>query len=94
MWSPGGRELFYNDGNAIMRVPIEAATSFSAGTPEVLFQEAYFWGAGPTGRPYDIAPDGRFLMVKEGAGTTRAPAAQIVVVENWFEELEARAPIQ
>ena len=35
-------------------------TSVIPGTPEVLFEEQYFTG---NGRHYDVAPDGRFLMV-------------------------------
>ena len=47
-----------------------------------------------TGRMYDISPDGeRFVLVKElsgGDGETEAP--QVVLVENWFEELERLVP--
>lgn len=32
---------------------------------------------------YDVAPDGRFLMLREASGTT------ITIVLNWFEELKA-----
>jgi len=42
---------------------------------------------------YDASPDGqRFLMVKE----TEATAAnnQIVVVQNWVEELKRRVPLK
>ena len=39
---------------------------------------------------YDIHPDGqRFVMVK-GVGN---PDTQIVLVENWFEELERLVPV-
>jgi hypothetical protein len=37
----------------------------------------------PGGRPYDLAPDGRFLIIRSGeaeAGSGTAP--QIVVVQN------------
>ena len=45
------------------------------------------------GRPYDIAPDGRFLMIRSaqadaGIGT----AATLIVVQNWFEELKRLVP--
>ena len=42
-------------------------------------------------RPYDVAPDGRFLMMTEEP-TTEAEAPPITVVLNWFEELERRVP--
>ena len=44
-------------------------------------------------RNYDVAPDGRFLMVKAGDETGEAPPAQITVVLNWHEELLERVPI-
>jgi len=41
---------------------------------------------------YDVTPDGqRFVIVQEA---TRPPAhvSQLILVENWFEELKARVP--
>ncbi len=59
-----------------------------------------YLGIGPgtrAGRSYDIAPDGqRFLMVKTGASAEGddelTGLTQIVVVQNWFSELQARVP--
>jgi hypothetical protein len=48
----------------------------------------------PGSRPYDIAPDGRFLIIRSGqadAGAGTAP--QIVVVQNWTEELKRLVPV-
>jgi hypothetical protein len=47
-----------------------------------------------THRTYDLSPDGqRFLMIKENAGSSEgnAPPASMIVVQNWFEELKAKA---
>ncbi len=44
-------------------------------------------------RPYDIAPDGRFLIIPTGqaeAGGGTAPNP--IVVLNWFEELKRLVP--
>lgn len=41
------------------------------------------------GRHFDIAPDGRFLMVKD---TAFVPVRQINGVSNWGEELAERVP--
>jgi hypothetical protein len=44
------------------------------------------------GRTFDVAPDGRrFLMIKEGGGDEAAPQ-NLVVVQNWFEELKRLVP--
>jgi Tol biopolymer transport system component len=93
VWAPNGRELFYNSIpiNTMLRVAIDAAPSFRATTPEVLFQKSYFWGLAAGGRTYDMAPDGRFLMIKEG-GTQDERPPSIVLVLNWFEELKRLVP--
>ena len=44
---------------------------------------------------YDVTPDGqRFLMVQPDAGTNSAAPVLIVVVENWFTELERLVPTE
>jgi hypothetical protein len=44
-------------------------------------------GSGGSPRPYDVSPDGRFLLIKEG--TADNEAGGFTVVENWSEELRA-----
>lgn len=49
-------------------------------------------------RTYDITPDGqRFLLIKESApentNDTFDDLTQIIVVQNWFAELERLVPI-
>ena len=72
-------------------VPIKAVSGQGAvGAPRRLFGDGYFFrqfGA----RDYDIAPDGRFLMVKER--TTAVAGRQLNVVRNWAETLTERVPI-
>ena len=93
VWSPDGSELFYRGPRGMMAVPVDTGPTFSAGDPEVLFEEQYF--SFQTARTYDLAPDGRFLMIKEGTTTDdgSAPTAQIILVEHWFEELNRLVPI-
>ena len=95
LWSPDGRELFYRAPNGMMVVPVETDPTFTAGTPEVLFDTQYFFNRSE--RTYDLAPDGqRFLMVKDAAltdGSGTATQEQIVFVEHWFEELKRLVPV-
>jgi Tol biopolymer transport system component len=96
LWAPGGRELFYlSPGGRLMVVPVQTASSFAAGSAEILFDEPYFvGGVGILGRTYDISPDGRrFLMIKESEEATSASLSMTVVL-NWFEELKARVPTE
>ena len=54
---------------------------------EVRFEWPYFLGG--EGRNHDIAPDGRFVVIRDSEqGETGVP--DIHVVLNWFEELQAR----
>ena len=91
LWGPDGRELFYIAGNgALMTVPIQAATGFSAGNGTRLLDVSEYINTN-VGRNYNISPDGRrFLMLKDQEGSG---GAQINVVLNWFEELKRLVPV-
>jgi serine/threonine-protein kinase len=92
VWSPDGGELFFVQGTQLMAATVRADTTFAWDTPEMLFGGDYFFGA--PGRNFDVAPDGRFLMIKDtGQSTGDDSSPQINVVLNWFEELTARVPV-
>ena len=94
MWAHSGRELFYLglDG-ALMRVSVDARGAvWSVETPAKLLEPKYFGTGSNPGRTYDVSPDDRrFLMIKQGSGDQVAPP-QIVVVQNWLEELKRLVP--
>jgi serine/threonine-protein kinase len=93
-WSPDGRELFYLALDArMMRVSVTAAGStWSASNPEAQLAARYFT-AGGTARTYDISRDGRrFLLIKQAGSDRSGVPPQIVVVQNWTEELARLAP--
>jgi eukaryotic-like serine/threonine-protein kinase len=90
VWNPNGKELFYRSGDKMMAAEITTTPSFSVGKSKMLFQGPYTPTTG-TFPFYDVSPDGqRFLMLKPAE--TAAAATQIVVVENWFEELKRLVP--
>ena len=91
-WAPNGRELFYLDSSgAMIAVPIQTTPTFSAGVPTKLFEGQWF--RGQAGRTYDVAQDGRFLMIKDAAtGDQGATSPTMTVVVNWVEELKAKLP--
>jgi serine/threonine protein kinase len=93
-WALSGREMFYAaPTGALMRVGVERAPSWEATTPTLLVKEGYFTvPGGNRGRTYDISPDGqRFLMIKEG-GSEQAAVPQIIVAQNWDQELKRLVP--
>jgi len=98
VWRKDGRELFYlqaseQNGRLIVRVmavPVTTTPTFSVGAARLLF-EGPFRADGPF-RGYDVTPDGqRFLMVR---AVEQPPAriTQMVLVQNWFQELKTKAP--
>ena len=90
VWNPNGKELFYRNSDKMMAVDVATQPGFSVGKPRILFQGQYV----PTSATfpyYDVSRDGqRFLMIKESED--KPALTQIVVVQNWFEELKARVP--
>jgi len=93
VWARNGRELFYVDlADTLISVPVQTSgTMFVAGRPVKLFETGS--GASLTStRDFDVAPDGeRFLMIKENVARNTTPPG-MVVVERWFELLNARLP--
>jgi hypothetical protein len=86
IWSVDGKEIYYRSGNRMMAVPVTTHPSFARGRPITLFEGAFVQGA--AGLPaYDVAKDGRFLMMRPVAGSE---ARQLHVVLNWFDELNER----
>lgn len=90
-WGSDGSELFYLAGRRMMAAPIRTDPSFDHGRSEVLFEGDYFFGR--DGRNYDVAPDGRFLMITGTSPGDDAPPLETTAVLNWFEELKARIPV-
>jgi serine/threonine-protein kinase len=96
-WSPDGRELYYvSPRSEMMRAPVGTGAAWSRATPQVLFDARPYFLGSSLGSPYfmyDVAKDGRFLMVKPVAGSkTRGTTANLVVILNWFEELKRLVP--
>ena len=96
LWTRNGQELAYvSPTGAVMGVGVERAPSWKATTAKVLVKEGYLTtiGAGQTGRPYDISPDGqKFLMIKNPPAQADAPRDRLNVVQHWAEELKRLVP--
>jgi hypothetical protein len=66
-----------------MSVPVAIAGDAPVGAARKLFEGDY-------GPAWDVAPDARFLMVKNTAPV--GAGDRIVVVRNWFTELSKKVP--
>jgi len=86
LWSPDGREIYYRSPSALMAVSVQTSPVFAAGTPREVFSLSDYVLAGSRGIKYDVAPDGRFLMLKDESGVSGSQE-RFVVVQHWFEEL-------
>jgi len=96
LWAHNGREMFYVDlDHRVVAVRIDTSDGFRVTGERVLFQldpsyatRLYRWTSGL----WDITPDDqRFLMVR----SRTLPAEdrpQLVVVQNFFEELGRLLP--
>jgi eukaryotic-like serine/threonine-protein kinase len=94
LWSHDGGELFFGspDGRQMLAVTIQSGPALIAGRAHVLFELAMLVQAFGN-RPYDIAPDGRFLIIaRSQADADGGPASNLIVVQNWDQELKRLVP--
>jgi len=100
VWSRDGTELFFRaalspDRHTIVAVGVTIDGGFTVGGARALPIEGF--SVAPAIRNFDVTPDGRrFLMVfpAEPATTGESVRPTINIVENWFEELRQRVPVE
>ena len=83
IWSRDGTQLFYRSGRQIMSARIERTPVFRVVSRATLFEGDYL--ASPNYAQYDVARDGRFIMLKPTGAST-----QITVVVNWPHTVVAK----
>ena len=96
LWARNGKQLFFRSMDPwgqVWVVDVQTDGGFSASKPRLLFKSPGLYIGDPI-RSWDLSFDGqRFLMVKlEEAKST--PVTELVLVQNWFEELKRLAPIK
>jgi len=87
VWARNGRALFYRGPTGeVIKVDVTTGARFSIGQRRIVLTGNYITDASHAS--YDVAPDGRFLMLKRAGAE-----AQTIVVHNWGRELrEKTAP--
>lgn len=88
LWSHSGKELFYRDASGnLMAVAVRSSATFSAGRSTTLFTAGGYF-AWRNGAQYAVAADDRrFIMIRRVPGS---PPDELIMVDNWFEELKAK----
>ena len=87
LWSKEGDELYFRQGSKVMAASVTLAPEIDVSTPHELFDGPYTLDLSGHQR-YDVAPDGRFLMVENSEDF------RVVVVEGFFEELNRLVPTE
>jgi hypothetical protein len=90
-WSPNGRTLYYREGTALVAadlgpgpgIQVRGRTTLFQGTNHRLY---------PLFAQYDVHRDGNHFLVvrRRGASGEEEVQDEMVVVVNWFRELEER----
>ena len=71
----------------MMAVTITSGSSLTASSPRMLFEGRYQVSDTGSGG-FDVASDGRFLMIQ--ATVAEQPATEFNIVLGWFNDVKAR----
>jgi eukaryotic-like serine/threonine-protein kinase len=84
VWTRGGRELFYRNGNQFLSVDIQSGSGLTAGTPHVLFAGDFSSG-GREDAPfeYDVSRDGNVIYATRRVAAPE-PERRLAIVTNWL----------
>ena len=78
-WSKDGRTVFFQSGARMMSIALESRSPLRAGPPRVLFEGGFVPSHSTFRRTFDVAVDGRFLVVTRDGS---APEPPLVVITN------------
>jgi hypothetical protein len=90
VWSADGWTLFYRNGNRMMEAEIAMKPPFrsgrraKSGTGRIFLRNSMITN-------YDVAADGRFLMLRTPNEPT-ATGTKVNVILNWWKELAGSRP--
>ena len=82
-WSRDGREIFFLSEHAVMSASVRTNSGFESAAPTALFAADLFEGGDSF--DYEIAQDGRFLVLSPVAGSRDSG---LHVIANWLSTLK------
>jgi len=92
LWARDGRTLFYIEATSDRQhrmMEVSWGTGANPGKPNPLFDASAYLTSTPV-RGYDVAADGRFLMLRVEGRAPVQPVTHINVVLNWFADLRSK----
>ena len=92
-WSSDGRELFFPAAQIttkMMVVDVRTTPKLVLSAPRVLFDRRFVAGDG-NGQTWTVSRDGRRFLLQRG-DSTAGFSRELVVVQNWFDELKRLVP--
>ncbi len=91
IWAPDGRRLFYRSPEHIMEVSVASISPIEFSAPRKLFADRFIRIQAIAHTQYDVAGDGRLLLIDGSPGAS--PTVEINIVLNWAEQLKRLAPV-
>ncbi len=92
VWSRDGRQLYFLAGRSLMAAPVTTIGGFSIGAPrKLLDMPPALVLLTDTTTNFDIAADGRFLVVRQTSQENTS--GHLVVALDWFTTLQKLAPL-
>ena len=90
VWSKSGNELFFQEQTKLMAAPVTTkGDSIEIGAARPLFRGGFVPYQDFTPRTYDVAADGRFLMIEERPDVAQAT---VTVTTAWGRMIASKLP--
>ncbi len=86
-WSRGGHQLMYQSGDRVM------TASYTVEGDTFMVENSQVWIARLGGTQWDVAPDGKRVILLAPIESADAPEHEVVFLENFFDELRRRLPL-
>src|SRR6185436_19394325 len=93
VWSRDGRKLFFRSADNVMEAAIASLSPLEFATPKALFHDTFTRTQGNLHTHFDVAPDGRFLMI-DSPKQAVVGRQEVQIILNWAEELKRIAPVK
>jgi serine/threonine-protein kinase len=91
VWSRAGRELFYRTGTHLLSASLMSRPALALVRRDTLFQDQ-FASPGTLHAHYDVFPNGKEFVMLKALTAGDSPAARLIVLMSWTQELKRRAP--